>query len=111
MLSQGMNWIRQMIYLMIFLTLLLQILPKKSYRGYVKFFAGLIFAAAVLQPVCSLIGNGNWEETVISRITELEESMESDEEMDLSEMEKRQQELLEEYAIEVSESDGTAPGE
>lgn len=100
-----------MIYLMIFLTLLLQILPEKSYRGYVKFFAGLIFAAAVMQPVFSVIGSGNWENMVSLRITELEESMETDEEIDLSGMEERQQELWEKFLSEESETDESAAKE
>ncbi|MCD7921142.1 MAG: stage III sporulation protein AF [Clostridiales bacterium] len=105
MFSEWMDWIRQMIYLAIFLTLLLQILPKKSYRSYVKFFAGLIFVVALMRPLISMIGDGNWEETVISRITEMEESIGSDVRIDLSEMKERQQEILEEYAAEMSGSE------
>ena len=37
MLSDLLAWIRQVIYLLIFLTLLLQILPDGSYRKYVNF--------------------------------------------------------------------------
>lgn len=107
MLSQFSSWIRQMIYLVIFLTLLLQILPKKSYRSYIKFFAGLIFVVALFQPLISLLGTEDWEETVVSRITELEESMDFGEELDLSEMEDRQQELLENFAS----ADETEPAE
>ncbi|MCC8080513.1 MAG: hypothetical protein LIO80_00610 [Lachnospiraceae bacterium] len=58
---------------------------------------------ALLRPLISVISDGNWEEMVISRITEMEESIGTDAEIDLSEMEKRQEELLEEYAAEASE--------
>ncbi|MCD7980779.1 MAG: stage III sporulation protein AF [Clostridiales bacterium] len=98
MLTQFMSWIRQMICLMIFLTILMQILPKKSYRGYVKFFAGLIFAAALLRPVISLLGTEDWEEEIVSRITETVESTETDDTPDLSGMEERSMEMMEEFA-------------
>lgn len=102
MLTQFMSWIRQMICLMIFLTVLLRIVPGKKYSGYVKFFAGLIFAAALLRPVISALGTDNWEEEVVSQITEAIESAETDEAPDLSDMEERQIEMMEEFAAEQS---------
>ena len=54
MLADLLGWIKQIIYLLIFLTLVLQILPNGNYRKYVKFFAGMIFVVTLLGPVVSL---------------------------------------------------------
>lgn len=70
MLSDLFAWIRQVIYLLIFLTLLLQILPDGSYRKYVKFFAGLIFVVTLLGPVVSLLAGQDWEEEILRTVTE-----------------------------------------
>ncbi len=55
MLTELMTWIRQIIYVFVFLVLILQILPSGNYQKYVRFFAGLIFAAILLGPLISLI--------------------------------------------------------
>lgn len=84
------GWIKEMIYLTIFLTLLLQILPKSSYRKYVKFFAGLVFVITVLNPLMEILQQGNWEEGLLNGILYEEGIREG--ELDFDYMEERQKE-------------------
>lgn len=55
MLAQFFSWIRQIIYLMLFLILALQILPSGKDRKYVRFFAGLIFVVGLLNPLVQML--------------------------------------------------------
>lgn len=84
------EWIKRMIYLTIFLTILLQILPKGSYRKYVKFFAGLIFVITVLNPLMGIFTQEDWEEKLLDGILYEEKVREG--ELDFAYMEERQQE-------------------
>ncbi len=84
------EWIKRMIYLAIFLTLLLQILPKSSYRKYVKFFAGLVFVITVLNPLMGILQQENWEEGLLNGLL-YEESIREGE-LDFDYMEERQKE-------------------
>ena len=85
------EWIKRMIYLAIFLTLVLQILPAGSYRKYVKFFAGLIFVITIITPLTHFFSQENWEDMVISEVFGQEDAREK--ELDFSYMEERMQEL------------------
>lgn len=82
------EWIKRMIYLTIFLTLLLQILPKGSYRKYVKFFAGLVFVITVLNPLMGILQQENWEEELLNGLL-YEESVREGE-LDFDYMEEQQ---------------------
>ena len=42
------EWIRSFIYFGLFLTILMQLLPDRKYKKYVRFFAGMIFLVLVL---------------------------------------------------------------
>ncbi|MCC8017052.1 MAG: stage III sporulation protein AF [Clostridiales bacterium] len=97
MLSNVMTWVKQMICLMIFLTLVLQFLPARSYLRYVKFFAGLIFTVTLMQPLLALLGTEGWQE-VVSQIYETETA-----DPDLSAMEERQEALYGEYGSRLTE--------
>ena len=87
------EWIKRMIYLTIFLTLLLQILPKGSYRKYVKFFAGLVFVITVLNPLMGILQQENWEEELLNGLL-YEESVREGE-LDFDYMEERQKKYYE----------------
>lgn len=87
------EWIKRMIYLTIFLTLLLQILPKGSYRKYVKFFAGLVFVITILNPLMGLLQQENWEENLLSGLL-MNENVRIGE-LDFSYMEEKQKEYYE----------------
>ena len=85
------EWIKRIIYLAIFLTLILQILPAGSYRKYVKFFAGLVFVITVMGPLTYLFNQENWEDMLMSEVFDREKRRET--ELDFSYMEERMQEL------------------
>lgn len=89
-LAEIYEWIKRMIYLTIFLTLLLQILPKGSYRKYVKFFAGLVFVITVLNPLMGILQQENWEEELLNGLL-YEESVREGE-LDFAYMEEQQKE-------------------
>lgn len=96
MLTNLLAWIKQMIYLLIFLTLMLQILPNGNFRKYVKFFAGLIFVLTLLNPLISMMGKGDWMDTLLSEVISEEEQAEK--RLDFTEMEQRQTDFYEEKA-------------
>lgn len=84
------EWIRRIIYLTIFLTLLLQILPKGSYRKYVRFFAGLVFVITILNPLMKLVQQEDWEDRLVNELL-YEESIREGE-LDFAYMEEQQKE-------------------
>lgn len=51
------GWVKNIVCFYIFITAVLHLLPKESYRKYVRFFTGLLLAILVLTPVLSLVGN------------------------------------------------------
>ena len=51
------GWVKNLVCFYIFITAVLHLLPKESYRKYVRFFTGLLLAILVLTPVLSLFGN------------------------------------------------------
>lgn len=55
-MTEMLEWVKQMIFLGIFLTLLLQVLPANAYRKYVRFFAGMVFVVTILNPLFSVLG-------------------------------------------------------
>lgn len=68
------GWVRNLICFYIFMTAVLHLLPKESYRKYVRFFTGLLLVILVLTPVISLFREedvlyekiaqaGFWQET------------------------------------------------
>ena len=51
-----MQWVQKIIFLAMFLSMILQILPGEKWRKYISFFAGLIFVTALIQPLGNLLG-------------------------------------------------------
>lgn len=102
MLTDLLGWVRQIIYLLIFLTMMLQILPNGNYRKYVKFFAGLIFVVTLLGPVASLFTNGNWEDMILEAVTE-SGVWEDTAPPDFDEISETRSEIYEKYASEMAE--------
>lgn len=102
MLTDLFGWVRQIIYLLIFLTMVLQILPDGSYRKYVKFFAGLVFVVTLLGPVVSLFVDGDWENMLLEAVTE-SGAWEEPEYPDFDEISENGLEIYEKYASEMAE--------
>lgn len=96
MLTELLEWIRQIIYLLVFLTLMLQILPNGNFRKYVKFFAGLIFVLTLLNPLISVMGKGEWMDTLLSEAVGEEKQAEKD--LDFEKMEQQQTDFYERNA-------------
>lgn len=58
-MEQLYNWIRNIAYYLIFITVVLNLLPGKKYEKYIKFFAGMVLILLVLKP---LTGSLNLDE-------------------------------------------------
>lgn len=84
------EWIRSFIYFGLFLTILMQLLPDRKYKKYVRFFAGMIFLVLVLGPVFSLFTDENILESAVEKM-EYQQEQESVS-VDFSYMEEKQQE-------------------
>ena len=54
-MTEMLEWVKRMIFLGIFLTLLLQVLPANAYRKYVRFFAGMVFVVTILNPLFMMV--------------------------------------------------------
>ena len=49
------TWLQNLAYYMIFTTMILQIVPDREYRKYVKFLCGLVLILMMTGPVSDLI--------------------------------------------------------
>ena len=63
-MTELLEWVKRMIFLGIFLTILLQVLPSGTYRKYVRFFVGMVFVLTIVSPLFSILGEKNWEQTL-----------------------------------------------
>lgn len=63
------TWVKNLVCFYLLLTVVLHLLPQKSYRKYVRFFAGMLLTILVVSPVLSLMGN---EEALKSKISQAE---------------------------------------
>ncbi len=107
-MSAILSWVKQMIYLLIFLSMAQQILPNERYRRYLRFFCGLLFIVTLMKPVFSVFGTENWEEALYSQIDEgvglwPDESDREDMQADFQEMEETQASLYQEYEERLTE--------
>lgn len=59
------GWVKNLVCFYIFITAVLHLLPKESYRKYVRFFTGMLLVIMVLTPILSLVGN---EENLYEKI-------------------------------------------
>lgn len=80
---------KTMIFLGIFLTILLQVLPNGTYRKYVRFFAGMVFVLTIVSPLFLILGQKNWEQTLEREL--LQEDVLQSGQLDFSYMERQQQ--------------------
>lgn len=63
------TWVKNLVCFYLLLTVVLHLLPQKSYRKYIRFFAGMLLIILVVSPVLSLLGN---EEALKSKISQAE---------------------------------------
>ncbi|MEY8392522.1 hypothetical protein D3Z36_00035 [Lachnospiraceae bacterium] len=50
-------WVKNLVCFYLLLTVILNLLPKKNYQKYVRFFSGMLLTLLVTSPVLSLMGN------------------------------------------------------
>lgn len=63
------NWVKNLVCFYLLLTVVLHLLPQKSYRKYVRFFSGMLLTILVVSPVLSLLGD---EEALRQKISQAE---------------------------------------
>ena len=49
-----MNWVRQIVFFMIFMSVFNQFIPDKKYKGYLKLFASLVLILLTMNPLAEL---------------------------------------------------------
>ncbi|MCD8231031.1 MAG: stage III sporulation protein AF [Clostridiales bacterium] len=108
MMSGILSWVKQMIFLLVFLNMAQQLLPNVRYRKYFRFLCGLIFIAVLMGPVLSVFGAEDWEAALYSQILDngdawMDESKTEDVQVDFSEMEETQLSLYREYEERMAE--------
>jgi stage III sporulation protein AF len=52
------NWIKNIAFFYILITMVMNLLPNNSYRKYIKFFTGLLLVIVVATPILELFGLG-----------------------------------------------------
>ena len=92
-MTEMLEWVKRMIFLGIFLTLLLQVLPANAYRKYVRFFAGMV--------LFSVLGQKNVEQRMEREF--VREDILQSRQLDFSNMERQQKTYYERQVKEVVE--------
>ena len=100
-MTEMLEWVKRMIFLGIFLTLLLQVLPANAYRKYVRFFAGMVFVVTILNPLFSVLGQKNVEQRMEREF--VREDILQSRQLDFSNMERQQKRYYERQVKEVVE--------
>ena len=100
-MTEMLEWVKRMIFLGIFLTLLLQVLPANAYRKYVRFFAGMVFVVTILNPLFSVLGQKNVEQRMEREF--VREDILQSRRLDFSNMERQQKTYYERQVKEVVE--------
>lgn len=63
------NWLRTILYVSLFLSVVMHLIPEKKYRKYVRFFAGMIILVLTVGPLADLFSqNGSMEQIVEDRL-------------------------------------------
>lgn len=92
-MTEMLDWIRRMIFLGIFLTMIVQVLPSGSGKKYVRFFAGMVFVLTILNPLFTLLGEKNVEQ-ILEKELFRKDVLQSGQ-LDFTYMERRQREYYE----------------
>ncbi len=90
------TWVKNLVCFYLLLTVVLHLLPQKSYQKYVRFFAGMLLTILVVSPVLSLMGS---EEALRTKISQAEIFQDLDNiKLDTEHLEMAQKEIyLREY--------------
>ena len=95
------GWVKNLVCFYIFITAILHLMPKESYRKYVRFFTGLLLVIMVLTPILSLLRDN---ENLYSKIEQAGFWQEMENlKLDTANLESSQQEIYhEEYEKAIS---------
>ncbi len=90
------TWVKNLVCFYLLLTVVLHLLPRQSYRKYVRFFSGMLLTILVVSPVLSLLGD---EEALREKISQAEFFQDLDNhKLDTEHLEMTQKEIyLREY--------------
>lgn len=61
------TWVKNIVCFYIFMAVILHLLPRESYRKYVRFFSGMLLTVLVATPVLSVFGK---EEVLMQKISQ-----------------------------------------
>ncbi|MEG0963394.1 MAG: stage III sporulation protein AF [Lachnospiraceae bacterium] len=94
------DWVENIVCFYIFITMILQILPKESYRKYIRFFTGLLLVIVVMTPLLNVLGKEETLSKEISRISFFQEL--DNRKLDTKHLEEAQKEVfLKEYETSI----------
>lgn len=90
------GWVKNLVCFYLLITVVLHLLPQKSYRKYIHFFLGILLTILVASPILSLLGN---EEEILQKISQIEFFQDMDNiKLDTEHLETTQKELyIKEY--------------
>ena len=75
------EWIRNMVFYQLLMTIVMQMLPNDTYQKYIRFFLGMLFIVIAIQPVFRIL---NLEEEIdIGYVQKMWEKEQSENEIDL----------------------------
>lgn len=52
------QWIENIAFFLLILTMAIQLIPNNSYKKYIHFFAGLVLIIMIVNPIIDLLGMG-----------------------------------------------------
>lgn len=58
MIDRIYDWVRNLAFYLILITVVLNVLPENSYKKYVKFFSGMLLVLIILSPIAGLFDAG-----------------------------------------------------
>lgn len=90
------TWVKNIVCFYIFMAIILHLLPKESYRKYVRFFSGMLLTILVATPALSIFGK---EEVLMQKISQAGFFQELDNmKLDTEHLEEAQKEIyVQEY--------------
>lgn len=90
------DWIKDIIFYLILISLVFQLLPNDQYRKYMKLFAGILLVIIVLKPLKVLLREESLEQV---RAAFHYEKYEKDIQAQIEDFKKKQEEVYNEYTL------------
>ncbi|RDU24350.1 stage III sporulation protein AF [Anaerosacchariphilus polymeriproducens] len=90
------DWIKDIIFYLILISLVFQLLPNDQYRKYMKLFAGILLVIIVLKPLKVLLREESLDQ--VRAAFHQYDNYEEDVQLQIEEFKKKQEEIYSEYA-------------